>query len=62
MSQRYFALACQTIVRPITEDVRTRAEGIAIIQDNLDAAGIGFLQIPDRGAIKNDVTRKHSLN
>jgi predicted amidohydrolase len=38
MSQRYFALACQTIVRPITEDIRSRADGVAIIKDNLDAA------------------------
>ena len=38
MPQRYFALACQTIIRPITEDIRSRAEGTRIIQDNLDAA------------------------
>jgi len=35
---RFRALACQTIVRPITEDVMTRNEGRAIIKDNLDAA------------------------
>lgn len=38
MIARYQALACQTIVRPITEDVADRAAGRAIIQDNLDAA------------------------
>ena len=38
MIPRYRALACQTIVRPITEDVMTRQEGRAIIKDNLDAA------------------------
>jgi predicted amidohydrolase len=35
---RYQALACQTIVRPVTESVRDRAEGRAIIRENLDAA------------------------
>ncbi len=38
MVSRYFALACQTIIRPITEDVRDRHEGRAIIADNLEAA------------------------
>ena len=38
MIPRFRALACQTIVRPITEDVMTRKEGRAIIKDNLDAA------------------------
>ena len=38
MVQRYYALACQTIVRPITEDVQSRSEGRAIIKENLDAA------------------------
>jgi predicted amidohydrolase len=38
MTLRYLAMACQTIVRPITEEVRDRAEGVAIIKDNLDAA------------------------
>jgi predicted amidohydrolase len=38
MIPRFRALACQTIVRPITEDVMTREEGRAIIKDNLDAA------------------------
>jgi len=38
MPQRYYALACQTIVRPITEDVASRADGRAIIKENLDAA------------------------
>ena len=38
MIPRFRALACQTIVRPITEDVQTRKEGRAIIKDNLDAA------------------------
>ena len=38
MTDRYYALACQTIVRPITEDVRTREDGVAIIRDNLEAA------------------------
>ncbi|SVA08183.1 uncharacterized protein METZ01_LOCUS61037, partial [marine metagenome] len=38
MIPRFRALACQTIVRPITEDVMTRQEGRAIIKDNLDAA------------------------
>jgi predicted amidohydrolase len=38
MLQRYYALACQTIVRPITEDVQNRAAGRAIIKENLDAA------------------------
>ena len=38
MIPRFRALACQTIVRPITEDVMTRKEGLAIIKDNLDAA------------------------
>jgi len=38
MIPRFRALACQTIVRPITEDVITREEGRAIIKDNLDAA------------------------
>lgn len=36
--ERYYALACQTIVRPITEDVPDRNAGRAIIKDNLDAA------------------------
>jgi predicted amidohydrolase len=36
--QRFRALACQTIVRPITEDVMTRQDGRSIIKDNLDAA------------------------
>ena len=38
MTPRFRALACQTIVRPVTEDVMTREEGRAIIKDNLDAA------------------------
>jgi len=38
MPQRYYALACQTIVRPITEDVQSRSDGRAIIKENLDAA------------------------
>lgn len=38
MIPRFRALACQTIVRPITEDVMTRQEGRAIIKENLDAA------------------------
>jgi len=38
MIPRFRALACQTIIRPITEDVITREEGRAIIKDNLDAA------------------------
>ena len=38
MYPRFRALACQTIVRPITEDVMTREDGRAIIKDNLDAA------------------------
>ena len=38
MLQRYYALACQTIVKPITEDVRNRDEGLSIIRENLDAA------------------------
>jgi len=38
MIPRFRALACQTIVRPITEDVMTRKEGRAIIKENLDAA------------------------
>ncbi|MDP7154180.1 MAG: hypothetical protein QF897_07015, partial [Gammaproteobacteria bacterium] len=38
MPQRYYALACQTIVRPITEDVTSRENGRAVIKENLDAA------------------------
>ena len=38
MIPRFRALACQTIIRPITEDVMTRQEGRAIIKENLDAA------------------------
>jgi predicted amidohydrolase len=38
MPQRYYALACQTIVRPITEDIKSRSDGRAIIKENLDAA------------------------
>jgi predicted amidohydrolase len=38
MIPRFRALACQTIVRPITEEVQTRKEGRAIIKENLDAA------------------------
>ncbi len=38
MIPRFRALACQTIVRPITEDIQTRKEGREIIKDNLDAA------------------------
>ena len=38
MLPRFRALACQTIVRPITEDVMTREDGRAIIKENLDAA------------------------
>ena len=38
MIARYQAMACQTIVRPITEDVADRKAGRAIIRDNLDAA------------------------
>ena len=40
MIPRFRALACQTIVRPITEDVQTRKEGRAIIKENLDAIGL----------------------
>ncbi|MBL8643711.1 MAG: hypothetical protein JNK21_07245 [Rhodospirillaceae bacterium] len=35
---RYYALACQTIIKPITGDVETPAEGRAIMRENLDAA------------------------
>lgn len=35
---RYYALACQTIIKPITADVHTREEGRAIMRENLDAA------------------------
>lgn len=35
---RYQVLACQTIVRPVTEAVRDRAEAQAIFRENLDAA------------------------
>ena len=38
MIPRFRALACQTIIRPITEEVQTRKEGRAIIKENLDAA------------------------
>lgn len=38
MKSRYYALACQTIVRPITEDVADRDAGMQIVRDNLDAA------------------------
>lgn len=38
MPLRYLAMACQTIVKPITEDVRTRTDGVSIINENLDAA------------------------
>jgi predicted amidohydrolase len=35
---RYYALACQTIVRPITEDIQARDAAMAIIDENLQAA------------------------
>jgi predicted amidohydrolase len=35
---RYYALACQTIIKPITGDVQTAGEGRAIMRENLDAA------------------------
>ena len=35
---RYYALACQTIIKPITAAVTTRAEGRAIMAENLEAA------------------------
>lgn len=38
MSTRFHALACQTIIRPVTESVSGRAEGRAIIRENLEAA------------------------
>ena len=38
MLDRYYALACQTIVRPITQDVPDRDAGMAIARENLDAA------------------------
>ena len=38
MTPRYRALACQTIVRPVTEDVLRPVDARAIIRDNLDAA------------------------
>ncbi len=38
MTPRYYALACQTIVHPIREDVKTRDEGLEIIKANMDAA------------------------
>ncbi|MEE8321682.1 MAG: nitrilase-related carbon-nitrogen hydrolase [Gammaproteobacteria bacterium] len=38
MVSRFTAVACQTIVRPITEDVMTHQEGRAIIKENMDAA------------------------
>jgi predicted amidohydrolase len=38
MIARYQALACQTIVRPITADVPDRAAAQSIVKENLDAA------------------------
>ena len=38
MIARYQAMACQTIIHPITEDVADREAGQAIIQANLEAA------------------------
>ena len=38
MNPRFRALALQTIVRPITEDVMTREEAMVIVKENLDAA------------------------
>jgi hypothetical protein len=38
MTPRYRVCACQTIVRPVTEDVASPADARAIIRDNLDAA------------------------
>jgi len=38
MPQRYYALACQTIVRPVTEHIASRADGRAIIRENMEAA------------------------
>ncbi|MCB2106427.1 MAG: hypothetical protein KDE14_01945 [Rhodobacteraceae bacterium] len=35
---RYYALACQTIIKPITAEVETPEQGRAIMRDNLDAA------------------------
>jgi predicted amidohydrolase len=38
MIKRYQALACQTIVQPVTESVADRDEARAIMRENLDAA------------------------
>ena len=38
MIPRFNAVACQTIVRPITEDVESYEDGRAIIKENMDAA------------------------
>ena len=38
MTPRYRVCACQTIVRPVTEDVASPSDARAIIRDNLDAA------------------------
>ena len=38
MIPRFHALACQTIIRPVTEAVGGRDEGRAIIRENLEAA------------------------
>ncbi|MDP6675283.1 MAG: nitrilase-related carbon-nitrogen hydrolase [Gammaproteobacteria bacterium] len=37
MLSRYQAMACQTIVRPITEDVASRDDAMAIVGENLEA-------------------------
>jgi len=38
MLPRYYALACQTIVNPIREDVKNRAEAMGVVKENLEAA------------------------